>query len=277
MRPEAWRRWGVQAGRFALVLIIAWMFTGVVRWSMARLRRYAIHMMDRRGEGATSDLEKRANTLISALTKAVSTVIWVLAIVTALGELNFHVEPLLAGLGIAGVALGFGAQTIIRDWLGGFFLLLEDQIRIGDSVVINGLTGIVEEIDLRITVLRGENGAVHVIANGTIDTLSNLTREYSYYVFETTLAHGTDADRALAIIEEVGGEIYADEEYRPLIVSPIEMMGIDGLTERGVVVKARIKTLPSKHALVGRELNRRVRVRLKAEGITFPTLFPPQT
>jgi small-conductance mechanosensitive channel len=156
-------------------------------------------------------------------------------------------------------------------------LLLEDQVRIGDSVVINGISGLVEEINLRTTMLRGENGAVHVIANGSINTLSNLTREYSYYVFETTLAHGSDADHALAIIAGVGNELYNDEKFRQLMLSPIEVMGVDSLADRGVVIKARIKTLPSKQALVGRELNRRVRVKLTAEGISFPRLFPPQS
>jgi moderate conductance mechanosensitive channel len=275
LKQEAWWRWGEQAGRVVLVLAIAWIVTRLVRWAMRRLRRYTIRVMNRHGGATTFEMEKRTHTLISALSKAINTVIWTLAVVTALQELNFHVEPLLAGLGIAGVALGFGAQTIIRDWLGGFFLLLEDRVRIGDVVMINDITGIVEELDLRTTVLRGENGAVHVITNGSITALSNLTRDYSYYVFETTLAHGADADRALAIIESTADEIYRDEQFRPMIVSPIEMMGVDRLADRGVVVKARIKTLPAKQALVGRELNRRIRIKLGAEGITFPPLLPP--
>jgi small conductance mechanosensitive channel len=277
MKPETWRRWGEQAGLAALALGIAWLLTRLVKWTMLQLRRNAIRIMDRRGEGATLELEKRARTITSALGKTINTVIWTVAFVMALRQLNVHVEPLLAGLGIAGIAVGLGAQTLIKDWLGGFFLLLEDQIRIGDSVVINGISGLVEEINLRTTMLRGENGAVHVIANGSINTLSNLTREYSYYVFETTLAHGSDADRALAIIASIGNELYNDEKFRQLMLSPIEVMGVDSLADRGVVIKARIKTLPSKQAQVGRELNRRVRVKLTAEGISFPRLFPPQS
>ena len=275
MKPETWRRWGEQAARAALTLGIAWILTRLVKWAMVRLRRYAIRIMDRRHEGATLELQKRANTISSALGKTVNTVIWIVAVVIALRELNVYVQPLLAGLGIAGIAVGLGAQSLIKDWLGGFFLLLEDHIRIGDSVIINGMSGLVEEINLRTTMLRGENGAVHVIANGSINTLSNLTREYSYYIFETTLAHGSDADRALAIIAGVGSELYSDEQIRPLMLAPIEIMGVDSLADRGVVIKARIKTLPSKQAQVGRELNRRVRNKLTAEGISFPRLFPP--
>jgi moderate conductance mechanosensitive channel len=280
IKPEAWRRWSGQGGRVVLVLGIAWILTRLLKWTTARLRRYMIRLMDRRGEGETIDMEKRANTLISAFTKAVDLVIWTVAILAALSELNYHVKPLLAGLGIAGIAVGLGAQTIIKDWLGGFFLLIEDQVRIGDLVVINGippLSGVVESISLRTTLLRGENGALHVIANGSITALSNLTRDYSYYVFEMTLSHGADADRALTVLENVGNEVHDDEQYGPMMLSPIEVMGVERLAERGVVVKARIKTLPAKQALVGRELNRRVRTRLEAEGIAFPHLHPPQT
>lgn len=275
MKPETWRRWGEQAARAALTLGIAWILTRLVKWAVVQLRRYTIGIMDRRHEGATLEMQKRANTVTSALGKTVNTVIWIVATVIALRELNVYVQPLLAGLGIAGIAVGLGAQSLIKDWLGGFFLLLEDHIRIGDSVIINGMSGLVEEINLRTTMLRGENGAVHVIANGSINTLSNLTREYSYYIFETTLAHGSDADRALAIIAGVGSELYNHEQFRPLMLAPIEIMGIDSLADRGVVIKARIKTLPSKQAQVGRELNRRVRNKLTAEGISFPWLFPP--
>jgi small conductance mechanosensitive channel len=276
MRPEAWRNWGGHAARALLVLVIAWIFTWVVKWAMIRLRRYAIHIMEHRREGATLEIEKRARTVTSALGKTVNTFIWILAVVVALRDLNVHVEPLLAGLGIAGVAVGLGAQSLIKDWLGGIFLLLEDQIRIGDSVVINNMTGIVEEINLRTTLLRAENGAVHVITNGSITALSNMTREYSCYVFETTLAHGSDADRALAIIASVGEELYRDDRFRAAMLAPIEIMGVDRLADRGVVVKARIKTLPSRQGLVGRELNRRVRTRLADEGISFPRVFLSQ-
>lgn len=280
MNPEAWRGWAERAWRIVLVLGIAWILTRLLKWTKTRLRRYMIRMMDRRGEGATIDMEKRANTLISAFSKAIDLVIWAVAVLAVLRELNYHVKPLLAGLGIAGIAVGLGAQAIIKDWLGGIFLLIEDQVRIGDLVVINGippLSGVVESIGLRTTLLRGENGALHVIANGSITAVSNLTRDYSYYVFETTLAHGADADRALAIIKNVGNEIYGDEQYSPMMLSSIEVMGIDRLLDRGVVVKARIKTVPSKQLLVGRELNRRLRTRLEAEGISFPHLPPPQT
>ena len=139
MKPETWRRWGEQAGLAALTLAIAWLLTRLVKWAMLHLRRYAIRIMDRRREGATLELQKRARTVTSALGKTVNTVIWIAAVVIALRELNVHVQPLLAGLGIAGIAVGLGAQTVIKDWLGGFFLLLEYKISLAALFVINFL------------------------------------------------------------------------------------------------------------------------------------------
>jgi small-conductance mechanosensitive channel len=270
-RAERWMPWIFRGLRVLLILAGAWVLTQVARRLLRRLRTYAMRTMHRHGAASDSELEKRAATIMAALAKLAGFMIWMVAVVMALNELTFNIQPLLAGLGVAGLALGLGAQALIKDWLGGLLVLLEDQIRIGDAVTINGISGIVEEINLRTTVLRGENGAVHIIANGLINTLSNLTREYAYYVFEATLAHGGNVNRALEILTETGAELAQDAVLKPMILAPIEVMGVDRLAERGVVVRARIKTLPSKQALVGRELNRLVNTRLAAEGIAFPT------
>lgn len=274
-RPEIWITWAEQGIRVVVVLALAWLFTRIARRLLGQLRNYTIRMMDRRHEGSTIESEKRAATIISVLSKLASLLIWLVALVMALNELSFKIEPLLAGLGVAGLALGLGAQTLIKDWLGGLFILFEDQLRIGDGVIINGLSGAVEEINLRTTLLRAENGAVHVIANGSITTLSNLTRDYSYYVFETILAYGADADRALTIIETIGHGLEREDPYRSLIMAPIEMLGVDRLGDRGITIKARMKTLPAQQATVGRELNRRVKSQLEAAQIPFPRLQTP--
>ena len=159
---------------------------------------------------------------------------------------------------------------MIKDWLGGLFLLSGRSVTLGDSVTINGISGGVEEINLFGPRFCGaENGAVHIIANGSITSLSNFTRDYSYYVFEITLAHGADVDRALEIVESRTPNWPPKTLFagRP---GTIQMMGVERLAEGGVTIKARIKTLPSKQAVVGRELNRRVKARLDAEKIRFP-------
>jgi small-conductance mechanosensitive channel len=273
-RPELWLTWAANALHVILVLVLAWIFTRIARRLLLQLRNQAILIMDRRGDSSHYEAEKRATTIISALGKVVTLCIWLFALVMALAQINQKIEPILAGLGVAGLAVGFGAQTLIKDWLGGIFLLLEDQARIGDAVTINGVSGSVEEINLRTTLLRGENGAVHVISNGSITMLSNLTRDYSYYVFETIVAHGSDADRALAILESAGSELQNEEPYHAMILAPIEVMGIDRLSDRGVTIKARIKTVPGKSYTVGRELNRRVRLKLGEAKIAFPAVPP---
>ena len=271
-RAGQWIPWIFRGIRVLVILGAAWLLTHVARRLLRRLRTYAMRSMHRHGAASESELEKRAATIMTVLAKLASFAIWMVALVMALNELTFNIQPLLAGLGVAGLALGLGAQALIKDWLGGLLVLLEDQIRIGDAVTINGISGAVEEINLRTTVLRGENGAVHIIANGLITSISNLTREYAYYVFEATLAHAANVDRALEILTQVGLELAKDEVFRPLLLEPMEVMGVDRFAERGIVVRARIKTVPSKQALVGRELNRRVNARWSAEGIPFPQL-----
>ena len=173
------------------------------------------------------------------------------------------------------IYLGWGAALFdfpVRDanWLGGLLILLEDQIRIGDGVTINGISGAVEEINLRTTILRGDNGAVHIISNDLINTLSNTTRGYAYYLFQATIAYGSDVDRALKVIGEAGAQLAADETFGPLILAPIEVMGIDRLGDRGPLIRARIRTLASKQDQVGWELNRRINLAFATEGIAFP-------
>ena len=269
-RAESWIPWIFRGVRVLVILAIAWLFTYIARHLLRHLRSYAIRSMARRGDVTHQELEKRAATIVTALAKLAGLLIWVIALVMALNELTFNVQPLLAGLGVAGLAVGLGAQTLIKDWLGGLLVLLEDQIRIGDSVTINGMSGAVEGINLRTTVLRSENGALHIIANGSINTISNMTREYAYYVFEATLAHAANVDQALAILTEVGADVAGEEDFHGMTLAPMEVMGLERIADRGVVIRARIKTRPEKQAVVGRELNRRVNARWIAAGIPFP-------
>ncbi len=261
----------LKSGLRVLVIVFgAWLVTRIIGNLLGRLRSYAALAIERRGETPTRELEKRTATIAAVLRLFLGVVVWLIAIVMALTELGFKIEPLLASLGVAGLALGLGAQTLIKDWLGGMFLLLEDQIRIGDGVTINGFSGVVSEINLRTTVLRAENGAVHIIANGSITVLSNFTREYSYYIFETILAHHADANLALQILEKTGKEMAAEDPYRSSMLAPFEIMGVDKLSDRGATLRARVKTLPAGQYLVGRELNRRIKERFDAAGIAFP-------
>jgi small conductance mechanosensitive channel len=271
---EMWVPWLASAARILTIVIGAWLITRIAGNLLQRLRMYANAVMVRRGSGPGQEpdleLTKRTATIAAMFRLVIGSIVWALALVMVLIEMGFKIEPLLASLGVAGLALGLGAQTLIKDWLGGLFLLLEDQIRIGDAVTINGVSGAVTEINLRTTVLRAENGAVYIIANGSITVLANYTREYSYYIFETILAHRADAEKALEILAQTGAEIASEEAYRSAALAPIEVMGVDRLGERGATIRARIKTLPSGQYLFGRELNRRIKQRFDAAGILFP-------
>ena len=270
LSPENWMLWSERATRVAVILLLAWLVTRIARRLLRNLRVSAMRAMNKRGDVSSVELDRRSATVISVLGKVATVVIWLGAAVMALNELAFKIEPILAGFGVVGLAVGLGAQTLIKDWLGGVLILVEDQIRIGDVVTINSISGSVEEINLRTTVLRGETGAVYVISNGSITTLANMTREYAYYIFEATLAHGTKVDRAIEILKDAGTKLAAEPQYEPVILAPIEVMGVDKLADRGIVLRARIQTIPSQQWSVGRELNRLVNQRWEAEGIRFP-------
>src|SRR5690349_13135256 len=245
--------------RIVCLLLFAYLFTLFAGRLVQALRKYTVRMMLKSGGASEYELEKRADTIASVVRKAAYILIWAIAGIMILRELNFDIAPLLAGAGVIGVALGFGAQNIIKDVLGGLFMLIENQIRVNDVAVINGKGGLVEEINLRTTVLRSDDGAVHIFPNGSITTLSNLTREYSYYVFNLAISYAEDPDRVIGVLKSIGAELMEEEGYKPLILAPLDVLGVDQLGENGVTIKARFKTLPGKQWVVGREMNRRIR------------------
>lgn len=278
--PQTLEEWlglsPIQTGLHLLVILLfAWAGTIIARRLVAALRRHSIRIMQRHGDPLGAELEKRANTIASVVGNTAIGTIWTIALVMCLAAFSIHVEALVAGAGVIGVALGFGAQNLVRDVIGGLFLLVENQIRVNDVAQINGVGGLVEEINLRTTVLRSENGAVHIFPNGSITSLANLTRGFSYYVFEIGVAYKEDTDHVLALMKEVAEQIGAEEPYRTLILAPLDVMGVDRFAESAVIVKARIKTLPSQQWTVGREMNRQLKKKFEETGIVLP--FPTRT
>jgi small conductance mechanosensitive channel len=185
----------------------------------------------------------------------------------------------LTGAGIAGLAVGFGAQTLVRDFIGGFFLILEDQIRVGDVAAINGVGGLVEQINLRTIVLRDEEGAVHVFPNGAITTLANRSKDFSYYVISIALPYHEDTDRIAELVRQVGTALRRDQRYGSFILDDIEILGVDAYGDWAMQFKLRIKTMPQKQWEVGRELRKRIRIALDAAGVRvpFPTIAAAET
>jgi moderate conductance mechanosensitive channel len=262
------------AVRIVLILVFAYVASRAVARLLRGLRDYSVKMMLKSGGGNEYELEKRANTISNLAGKALFVLIWVIAGLMILKEMSFDVGPLLAGAGVAGLAIGFGAQNIIKDVLGGIFLMLENQIRVNDVAIINGKGGLVEEINLRTTVLRGEDGAVHIFPNGAIQGLSNLTREYSFYVFTLTVSYAQNIDHVVSVLKGIGDELSQEEPYRSVVLAPIEVLGVDKLADAGAVIKARFKTIPNQQWLVGREMNRRIIQRFEEAKIEMPSATP---
>ena len=176
-----------------------------------------------------------------------------------LRELGVDITPALTGAGIVGLAVGFGAQTLVRDIISGFFLILEDQVRVGDIAVVNGQGGLVEAVNLRTIVLRDEEGTVHVFPNGEVKTLANMSKDFAYYVISVGVAYDEDPDRVVAgDARRRRDRCMDDPAFRPHILAPLEVYGIDAFEPDQLVVKARIKTVPQKQWLVGRELRKRI-------------------
>jgi small-conductance mechanosensitive channel len=260
--------------RVVFILIFAYICTKGVGRLLKALRNYVIKMMLKAGGDSEYELEKRVQTILGVTRKMLFAVIWGIALIMILKEMNFDVRPLLAGASIIGVAIGFGAQNVVKDVLNGILLLAENQIRVNDVAIINNKGGLVEEINLRTTVLRDEDGAVHIFPNGSIQSISNLTREYSYYLFNVFISYNDDTDQVVAVMKEIGDQLMQEEPYHSAILQPLEVMGVDQLAKDCVVIKARFKTLPIKQWLVGREMNRRIKKRFQESDIQMP--FPTQ-
>lgn len=223
----------------------------------------------------SSEYEKRVNTLTAILKTTGKILIWALLIMTTLKKIGIDIAPLIAGAGIAGVAIGFGAQELVRDIISGFFLLLENDIRNGDVVTINGTGGLVESIGIRTIHLRDLAGIVHVFQNGKIDSLSNMTKEWSAMIFDIGIAYKENVDDVIDVMKDVSKELQNSPEFKHKILEEIEIFGLDKFANSAVIIKARLKTKPIEQWAVGREYNRRLKIAFDEKGIEIP--FPHQT
>lgn len=221
---------------------------------------------------ANLETQKRMKTLSNILSKVAFVTVSVVAIMMALREIGMDITPLITGAGIIGLAIGFGAQNLVKDVISGFFIIMENQIRVGDVAVVNGTGGLVEEINLRTIVLRDLEGTVHIFPNGTINTLSNKTRGWSQYVIDVGVAYKENVDEVMRVLKEIGDELFKDEKFRPMILEPLEVLGVDNFGESSVTIKCIIKTQPLKQWDVGRELRRRIKNTFDQKGIEIP--FP---
>jgi small conductance mechanosensitive channel len=255
------------------ILLTVLIAQALVRVTTLLVRRFE-HEMSAGTNLDALERGKRARTLGSVVQNVVTVLVIGIALLMVLGQFGLDITPVLTGAGIAGLAVGFGAQTLVRDIISGFFLILENQVRVGDAAGINGIDGIVEAINLRTIVLRDLEGTVHVFPNGAINTLANRSKDYSYYVLELSVSYYDDSDKIADAVREVGASLQADPAFAPAILAPIEVLGVDAFSEWSVKMKARIKTVPLKQWDVGRELRRRIIKAFEQRGFAIPFPVP---
>jgi small conductance mechanosensitive channel len=208
-------------------------------------------------------------TLGPVLSGLATTIVVIIAAMMSLSEIGVEIGPLLAGAGIIGLAVGFGAQTIVKDFLTGLFLIMEDSVSIGDAVRIGEFGGVVEDMSLRTIKLRAFDGTLHIFPYSEAQVIHNQTKDFSYAVVEFPLDHNTDIAKALELMQNVGDEIGAEPAFAGQVISPIEIAGVDRVSEAGVLLKARMKTAPGKQWAVQREYLRRIRLAFEREGVNF--------
>jgi moderate conductance mechanosensitive channel len=255
--------------RVLLIVIAALLGIKFLRLGLNRLEVLLVRARES-SESVPGAAAMRIRTLMSVLWTIIAGLVWFTAVLTILGQVGVNVTPILASAGVVGLAVGFGAQNLVKDFVSGFFLILENQIRVGDVAIINGTGGLVEAITFRTIVLRDQAAVVHVFPNGSINTLSNMTKDWSAYVIDIGVAYKEDTDRVIEVMRRVASELQAEPQYGSVMLEPIEIIGVDGFSDSAVIIKARLKTLPIKQWMLGREYRRRLKKAFDAEKIEFP-------
>jgi len=248
------------------LLILSQMSRWIVKW----LERF----IPEKDPLQSAEAKKRAQTLGNILRHALLIVITFIAVLMILGELGIQLGPLLATAGIGALAVGFGAQSLVKDVINGFFIALENQYRIGDAIEVAGVSGLVESLNLRRTVLRDLEGRVHTIPNGEIKIVSNLSKEWSRSVLDIGISYREDVDQVIDLLSQIGKELEMEEPYKSAILEPLQILGVERFQESELVIRMMVKTAPLKQWEVGRELRRRIKNRFDEKGIQIP--FPHQ-
>lgn len=252
-----------------IILVIAAVASFLLRRLFRGLKDLIVERMNKRADATSLETEKNVKTLEAVIGRSLSLIIWISAILAILKRIHVDISPFLTGAGVLGLAVGFGSQTLIKDVIAGLFLLIENQIRVNDSALINGVAGTVEEVNLRTTVIRAENGGLHIFPNGSITALANLSREFAHYVFEFQVTHESNVEAAFTAMNDVIEQMRGEAAYAETILGPLEIHGVDKILESGVMIRGRIKTLPHKQWGVGREANKRMRAMFAQCGVAL--------
>lgn len=270
---------GVDIGEWLLdrIPILVVLLAAIILSTIARI---AVRRMQRRieREGTVTEDQRnlqRAATLTQALSYTVQVSIWTIAILLVLGNVGVNLAPLLAGAGIAGVALGFGAQSVVRDFLSGFFILLENQFGVGDLVEVNAaggsVTGRIETLNLRTTSIRAFDGTLNIVPNGNIQLVGNKSRGWARAIIDVGVAYGEDVERVRGVLEELFEELRGEEELQEVFLDGPKVLGVERLGEYDVVLRVVAETAPSARIKLERELRSRIKQRFDERGIKSPS------
>ncbi|MEN9772613.1 MAG: hypothetical protein RJA58_1256 [Pseudomonadota bacterium] len=249
----------------------------LVAWGLLTISGRLLHLLDDRMRARSVEAEerKRIETLMRVSRYVASVLIGAITVMLILSEVGISIAPILATAGVAGLAVGFGAQSLVKDYFTGFVMLIENQIRVGDMVEVGGKSGLVEEVTLRYVRLRDVEGAVHYVPNGIIATVTNKSREFAYAVSDIGVGYDQDTDRIFDIIRKVSAEMAESPAFAARILEPIEIMGVDQFADSAVTIRCRIKVVALEQGPVRREFLRRLKKAFDAEGIEIP--FPSRT
>ena len=260
--------------RIILIVVLASLAHAFLHKLIRTLRIYLTHNLD------DAEEHKRISTLGRVFRYIASVVIALIAGTLILGEVGVSIAPILGAAGVAGLAIGFGAQSLVKDFFTGFFLLLENQMRQGDVVEAGGKAGVVEEITLRYVRMRDYDGNVHFVPNGTITTVTNMTRDFAYAVIDVGVAYRENVDQALDVMRQVGAELRTDSEFAAKIREDLEIAGVNKWADSAVILRSRFKVAPIEQWGVRREYLRRLKSAFDRAGIEIPfphlTLYPGQ-
>jgi len=258
----------------SLVTIFVVLVMSLILWELvsSAIERYLDNLKTSTHD---QDRVKRLSTLLPLARNAILIALVIFVTLIVLSELGVNIGPLLAGAGVVGLAIGFGAQTLVKDIITGLFILVEDTIQVGDVVEADSRTGVVEGLSIRTLRLRDINGSVHTIPFSSVGSVKNLTKEFAYYLFEVGVAYREDTDEVIAVLREIDEDLRADPDYKHLILEPLDIWGVDRFADSAVIVRARYKTRPGNQWAVGRAFNGRMKKAFDARGIEIP--FPHVT
>lgn len=247
-----------------LIILLAAVF--IARFA-ARLVRRSVQRIVARSRGDAAHLAKRAETLSGVAASLVRIVVWTIAVLLVIDKLGVNPGPALAGASIVGVAVGFGAQSLVRDFLSGFFVLAEDQFGVGDVITVSDVTGTVEEVNLRVTRLRANDGTVWFVPNGEMRKVGNAAKEWSRAIVDVTIPVAADVVAATVAITDEVERFAADPTWTVVVIEAPEVLGVESISADGVTIRVQAKTQPGKHGRVARELRSRIGARLHRDGI----------